>query len=70
MPSVREEGGYIMSTQEYKCQGCSMEFAVEEACSQEIASETKCPMCKSDKVRKLTGAEMLARLALASMRGG
>jgi Zn finger protein HypA/HybF involved in hydrogenase expression len=59
-----------MSTQEYKCQDCSMEFAVEETCGQETTSEMKCPMCKGDKVRKLTGAEMLARLALGSMRSG
>jgi len=47
-----------------------MEFAVGETCGQEIASEMKCPMCKGDRVRKLTGAEMLARLALGSMRCG
>ncbi|OGO09590.1 MAG: hypothetical protein A2Y61_03385 [Chloroflexi bacterium RBG_13_60_13] len=59
-----------MSTQEYKCQNCRMEFSVEEMCGQEATSEPKCPMCGGDKVRMLTGAEMLVRRALGSMRGG
>lgn len=59
-----------MSAQEYKCQNCRMEFSVEDKCGQEATSELKCPMCKGDKVRKLTGAEMLARRALGSIRCG
>lgn len=59
-----------MPTPEYKCQDCSMEFTPGETPGQEMTSEPKCPVCKGNKVRKLTGAEILARLALGSMRCG
>jgi len=59
-----------MSTPEYKCQDCRMEFPAPGTCGQETTSEPECPMCRSHKVRKLTEGEMLARRALGSIRGG
>jgi putative FmdB family regulatory protein len=59
-----------MSTQEYKCQNCKMEFVEQETCGQQTTPEPKCPMCGGTKVRKLTEAESLVKRALGSMRGG
>ena len=59
-----------MSTQEYKCENCKMEFVGQETCGQQAMPELKCPMCEGTKVRKMTEAERLFKRALGSMRGG
>ncbi|MBM4445070.1 MAG: zinc ribbon domain-containing protein [Chloroflexi bacterium] len=59
-----------MSTGEYKCQQCSMEFTVPGACTAQTESAAACPLCGSAEVRELTEAERLAKLVLGFRRGG
>lgn len=59
-----------MSTQEYKCEKCRMEFNEQGTCGPQPTSDAKCPMCGSTDVRELNDSERLFKKALGSMRGG
>lgn len=59
-----------MSTGEYKCQNCSMEFSVPGACTSQTEPTAACPLCGSAEIRDLTESERLYKMVLGFRRGG
>jgi len=59
-----------MSTGEYKCENCKMEFTAPGVCSPETPPQAKCPLCGSPDVRDLTESERLQKMVLGFRRGG
>ena len=59
-----------MSTQEYKCQNCRMEFTAPGCATHGGHAPAKCPLCGSAEIRELTESERLYKMALGFQRGG
>jgi DNA-directed RNA polymerase subunit RPC12/RpoP len=59
-----------MTTQEYKCESCRVEFTTPGLCSIQTTTPAKCPLCGSTEIRELTESERLYKMALGFQRGG